>query len=170
VSVRPLTITLLPSCCCPSRSSLCSCFQRGHCKPKYGSVRGSRFHSRDSVIPSAIPVFPYGLEPVLVARSHQRGFSRATGYLEQVPGTPAPPTSTCMNRLGCSSGVESSRRYWLNWFRVYVPILLFGPFASGDGRILYFWATIGACFRLRGASAKSALISSKCSCGALGSA
>jgi hypothetical protein len=109
VSVRPLTITLLPSCCCPSRSSLCSCFQRGHCKPKYGSVRGSRFHSRDSVIPSAIPVSLYGLEAVLLARSHQRGFWRATGYRAQVPGTPAPPTSTCMFMPGSSSGMESRR-------------------------------------------------------------
>ena len=34
VSVRPSATTLMPSCCCPSRSSLRSCFQRGHCKPK----------------------------------------------------------------------------------------------------------------------------------------
>jgi len=83
------------------------------------------------VIPSAIPVFLYGLETVLVARSHQRGFWRATGYLEQAPEIPAPPTSTCMCTLGCSSGIESSRRYWRDWFHVYIPILLFGPFASG---------------------------------------
>jgi len=50
---------------------------------------GSRLHSRDSVTPSAIPVFLYGLETVLPAGSHQRGFWRATGYLEQVPGIPA---------------------------------------------------------------------------------
>jgi len=71
--------------------------------------RGSRFHSRDSVILSAIPVFPYGLESVLLARSHQRGFWRATGYRAQVPGAPAPPTSTCMFMPGSSSGVESRR-------------------------------------------------------------
>jgi hypothetical protein len=72
--------------------------------------RGFRLDSRDSVIPSAIPVFLYGLEPVLLVRSHQRGFWRATGYLEQVPGIPAPPTSTCLCMLGCSSGIESSQR------------------------------------------------------------
>jgi len=43
------------------------------------ACRGSRFHSRDSVIPRVIPVFLCGLEPVLLVRSHQRGFSRATG-------------------------------------------------------------------------------------------
>jgi len=70
---------------------------------------GSRFHSRESVIPSAIPVSLYGLEAVLLARSHQRGFWRATGYRAQVPGAPAPPTSTCMFMPGSSSGVESRR-------------------------------------------------------------
>jgi len=81
------------------------------------------------VIPSAIPVLLSGLEPVLLVRNHQRGFWRATGYREQVPGIPAPPTSTCMCMLGCSSGIESSRRYGRDWFRVYVPILVFGPCA-----------------------------------------
>jgi len=40
---------------------------------------GSRFHSRESVIPSAIPVSLYGLEAVLLARSRQRGFA-SSGY------------------------------------------------------------------------------------------